>query len=250
MTSLLAAAALVAFAQESPVDTPVVVPTPTAVNAEVTAIDTLLGKGPTVAEGDVVTVLYKGWLPTTGVVFDESKDKPPFAFKVGGTDVVPGFGRAVIGMSMGGKRTAFIPAALGYGDNGADKIPPKSNLIMEIELLRIDREKAEPKIDIESQAPGTGPEAKAGDVVELHYTGTFLNGRKFDSSRDRNQTLSFELGAKRVIEGFDQGVIGMRAGGKRRVTIPYTMAYGAEGRPPIIPKFSTLVFEIELVRIR
>jgi FKBP-type peptidyl-prolyl cis-trans isomerase FkpA len=97
--------------------------------------------------------------------------------------------------------------------------------------------------------PGNGPVAKAGDRVSVHYTGTLTDGKKFDSSRDRNQPFQFSLGQGQVIKGWDQGVAGMRVGEKRKLTIPSAMAYGPSGRPPLIPPNATLVFEIELLAI-
>lgn len=95
---------------------------------------------------------------------------------------------------------------------------------------------------------GTGATAVAGDTVTVHYVGTLTNGTKFDSSYDRNQPYTFRLGAGQVIPGFDQGVAGMRVGGKRRLTIPPDLAYGSQGQGPIPPN-ATIVFEIDLVSI-
>jgi FKBP-type peptidyl-prolyl cis-trans isomerase len=97
---------------------------------------------------------------------------------------------------------------------------------------------------------GTGDEAKTGKTVSVHYTGTLTNGSKFDSSLDRGKPFEFQLGAGRVIKGWDQGVVGMKVGGKRKLTIPSDLAYGTRGFPPVIPPNSTLVFEIELLGVR
>ena len=97
---------------------------------------------------------------------------------------------------------------------------------------------------------GSGDEAKTGKTVSVHYTGTLTDGSKFDSSLDRGKPFEFELGAGRVIKGWDQGVAGMKVGGKRKLTIPSELAYGARGFPPVIPPNSTLVFEIELLGVR
>jgi FKBP-type peptidyl-prolyl cis-trans isomerase len=102
---------------------------------------------------------------------------------------------------------------------------------------------------IEDEVVGTGDEAKAGDTVEVNYVGTLEDGTQFDSSYKRNQTFKFELGAGEVIEGWDQGVAGMKEGGKRKLTIPASMAYGAAGIPGVIPGGATLIFEVELVEV-
>ena len=95
---------------------------------------------------------------------------------------------------------------------------------------------------------GTGATAVVGDTVTVHYVGTLTNGTKFDSSYDRNQPYPFRLGAGAVIAGFDQGVVGMRVGGKRRLTIPPHLGYGNQANQGI-PANSTLIFEIDLVSI-
>jgi FKBP-type peptidyl-prolyl cis-trans isomerase FkpA len=96
---------------------------------------------------------------------------------------------------------------------------------------------------------GTGPAAKEGDRVKVHYTGTLLDGTKFDSSLDRGEPFEFTLGRGEVIKGWDQGVVGMKKGGKRRLTIPSELAYGKRGMPPKIPQDATLKFEVELKEI-
>jgi len=102
----------------------------------------------------------------------------------------------------------------------------------------------------EDLADGSGPAAKAGDAVEVHYTGWLTDGTKFDSSVDRGQPFGFALGAGRVIKGWDEGVAGMKVGGKRKLHIPSALAYGNRGASGVIPPDAELVFEVELLRIR
>jgi FKBP-type peptidyl-prolyl cis-trans isomerase len=104
-------------------------------------------------------------------------------------------------------------------------------------------------LQIEDLKVGGGQEAKAGDQVVVHYVGTLTDGKKFDSSRDRGQGFGFKLGAGKVIKGWDRGVAGMKIGGLRKLTMPPDLAYGAGGFPPVIPPNSTLVFEVELLKI-
>jgi FKBP-type peptidyl-prolyl cis-trans isomerase FkpA len=109
-------------------------------------------------------------------------------------------------------------------------------------------EAAELKID--DIQVGTGAEAKAGDQVTVHYTGWLTNGKKFDSSKDRGDPFKFKLGAGMVIKGWDQGVAGMKIGGKRKLTIPPELGYGARGAGDVIPPNSTLIFEVELLGVK
>ncbi len=99
------------------------------------------------------------------------------------------------------------------------------------------------------QKVGTGSIAQAGQTVTVHYTGWLENGTKFDSSVDRGQPFSFPLGAGRVIKGWDEGVQGMKVGGKRKLTIPANLGYGARGAGGVIPPNATLIFDVELLGV-
>jgi FKBP-type peptidyl-prolyl cis-trans isomerase len=104
-------------------------------------------------------------------------------------------------------------------------------------------------LQMETLRAGQGAEAKAGDRVMVHYVGTLTDGKKFDSSRDRGQGFRFQLGRGEVIQGWDQGVAGMRIGELRKLTIPPQLGYGTRGFPPVIPPNATLVFEVELLAV-
>lgn len=109
-------------------------------------------------------------------------------------------------------------------------------------------------LQYDDTTPGTGAEAKAGDHVTVHYTGWLQNadgsaGKKFDSSRDRNDPFQFPLGAGHVIRGWDEGVQGMKVGGVRRLTIPAALGYGARGAGGVIPPNATLIFDVELLAV-
>ncbi len=105
------------------------------------------------------------------------------------------------------------------------------------------------KLETVDEVVGTGKEAKTGDTVKVHYTGTLMNGKKFDSSRDRGDAFEFTLGKGGVIKGWDQGVVGMKVGGKRKLTIPSDLGYGTAGSPPNIPGDAGLKFDVELMEV-
>ena len=113
----------------------------------------------------------------------------------------------------------------------------------------------EEELKIEDIKKGEGPEVKSGDHITVHYTGWLKNpngekGEKFDSSYDRDQAFEVAIDCGYVIKGWDIGILGMKEGGKRKLTIPYQLGYGKYGAEPSIPGFATLIFEIELLKIK
>ena len=106
------------------------------------------------------------------------------------------------------------------------------------------------ELQIEELVEGKGTEAKKGDTVTVHYTGWLTDGKKFDSSVDRNQPFEVKIGFGYVIKGWDEGIPGMKVGGKRKLTIPSELAYGRYGVDPDIPGDATLIFEVELLDVK
>jgi peptidylprolyl isomerase len=217
--------------------------------------DIHVGTGPAATNGEDLTMLYKGSL-TSGKVFDQNFDKAPFVFTLGSGQVIKGWDKGLVGMKVGGERKLTIPADLGYGARGAgEDIPPNATLVFDVKLLRIDKANETPKDQITILKPGHGKAAVIGSKVGVYYTGTFLNGVKFDSSYDHKQNgkpfeLPITIGEHKVVPGFEQGCIGLKVGEKRKVVIPYQLGYGENGRPPVIPGKSTLVFVLEGVSVQ
>ena len=105
------------------------------------------------------------------------------------------------------------------------------------------------KLVIDDVKVGDGAEVKNGDTIRVHYTGTLMNGKEFDSSRGKDKPFEFKVGGGSVIKGWDQGVLGMKVGGQRKLEIPSDLGYGDSGHPPKIPGGAGLKFDIELVEI-
>jgi FKBP-type peptidyl-prolyl cis-trans isomerase len=131
--------------------------------------------------------------------------------------------------------TLVLASTLGVGGSMAEN---KQEVITPSGLKYIDQE------------VGTGDVATAGKTASVHYTGWLESGKKFDSSVDRGQPFSFPLGAGRVIKGWDEGVQGMKVGGKRKLTIPSDLGYGSRGAGGVIPPNATLIFDVELLGVR
>ncbi len=229
--------------------------------------DTEVGSGKTAMAGQDVSVHYTGWLFVDGAKtskFDSSVDRgQPFGFELGAGRVIKGWDEGVAGMQIGGKRTLIIPAALGYGARGAGgAIPPGATLCFEVELLglaggpeaiELTLSSGANGLQFEDKVLGEGAEAKAGQRVTVHYTGWLfsagMRGKKFDSSKDRRDPFKFRLGGGEVIQGWDEGVAGMKVGGTRMLVLPPELGYGAHGAGGVIPPNATLLFEVELLAV-
>lgn len=223
--------------------------------------DMLVGPGKEAKTGDTLLIEYIGW------VYGADRSKPfdmsgnhevPFEFTLGKGDAIAGFDQGLVGMKIGGQRKLTIPANLAYGSKGAldGKIPPNSALVFEVELLDILTQLPElppttvKALKVEDKTIGTGAEAKAGKTLIVHYTGWLEDGTRFDSTRDSNRPIEFILGKGQVIAGWDQGLVGMKVGGTRKLTIPPNLGYGAEGASGYVPPNAALIFELELMEVK
>tara|TARA_Y100001970_G_scaffold80562_1_gene102297 strand:- start:1097 stop:2014 length:918 start_codon:yes stop_codon:yes gene_type:complete len=220
-----------------------------------------MGDGEKPNATDKVEVHYHGTLED-GTVFDSSVERgQTISFPL--NRVIKGWTEGVQLMPVGSKFKFIIPPELGYGDRGAGAvIPPNATLIFEVELFSIEK----PFIDTDFSLPaeekvldsglryldhvtGDGDAIEVGQEAIVHYSGYLADGTKFDSSHDRGQPFSFPLGQGRVIKGWDEGVVGMKKGGKRTLIIPPELGYGERGAGGVIPPNAMLMFEVELVDI-
>jgi peptidylprolyl isomerase len=224
------------------------------------------GQGLAPQAGDLVAVHYRGQLQD-GTEFDSSYQRgEPIRFALGQGRVIPGWEEGIALMNQGGKARLIIPPELAYGAQGAGEvIPPNATLIFEVELVSVEPgspaapTQVEPADYTETETGlryydlqvGDGATAEAGKTVTVHYTGWLENGQKFDSSIDRGEPFSLALGAGQVIPGWEEGVAGMRVGGRRQLVIPPELAYGQTGAGGgVIPPNATLTFEIELLDVQ
>jgi FK506-binding protein 9/10 len=193
------------------------------------------GTGDLVVEKDDTAVVeYKGTF-LDGTEFDSNWEQKgnPYPVLVGTGGVIKGWDEGLLGMKVGEHRKLEIPYAMAYGPNGdGGKIPPTADLVFEVRLLDLIKKGEESLYDILEDKPGSGPEVKQGDKVEIHYQAEYANGQEFDNSRKRGKTLTFVVGSSkppRVVMGLDDGVRGMKAGGKRTLRLPPALVFGPFG---------------------
>jgi peptidylprolyl isomerase len=227
--------------------------------------DILTGDGESAQNGDIVSNNFTLWVmgDPEHMFIGSSEDGQSISFELGkGDTVFPGWEEGNLGMKVGGKRLLVIPPELGLGETGAGDISPNAVLIMEITLLEISEPVMMTEVDgadytiTESGLKyydileGDGRLPETGQTVVVHYTGWLEDGTKFDSSLDRNQPFSFQIGAGMVIQGWDEGVASMKVGGKRQLVIPPDLGYGETGSGGTIPPGATLIFDVELLEIQ
>ncbi len=226
-------------------------------------VDTKVGTGPALAAGSIGVLEFTGWLGD-GKEFDSSKERPgEFCFLLGSPRSIAFFNEGLAGMKAGGTRRVRVAPAQGYGAAGRPPIiPPNSTLLFEVKMLDLRQSTTKPdtsKLKFKETpsglrwadlAAGAGDPVVEGSTASVHYSGFLEDGTKFDSSVDRCQPFDVKnIGRAPVIPGWNEGLVGMKAGGRRVLVIPPGLAYGSEGRPPVIPQNATLTFEIEVLSI-
>jgi len=240
--------------------------------------DDSLGTGQVVQQGDIVAMHYTAWIikDSTKIFDDWKKDparskyligisnvnEPPVKYKLGTGQFIRGCDEGIIGMRAGGKRTIIIPAKIAYGDRGFAFIPPNSSIKVVIELVSVIKPVAVKMWDIDTSdvkttasglryvivSKGSDKSPQNGDTVVVNYSAFLSDGKKFDSSVEREEPLIFKVGVGMVIKGWDEAITLMKKGGKARFIIPPALGYGEQPVGPIPPN-STLIFDIELVDI-
>lgn len=212
------------------------------------------GKGPDKAEkNDILMMSYRGTL-ADGKQFDANvgKDAVPFALILGRGDVIKGWDQGLVGMKVGEKRKLSIPPDLGYGPVGnPPDIPANADLFFEVTLLGLIKSTNEGVYEFEDLKAGSGPQIKVGDTVEVHYTATYTNGKQVDSTRERGSTVTLRVGATsgdRTVVGFDDGIRGMRPGGKRKLWIPPQLMFGPFGSQHVQGN-QIVVFDVDVISV-
>ncbi len=223
------------------------------------------GTGPSPAPGDKVKVHYSGYL-RDGKPFDSSVERgEPIGFQCGKGQVIAGWDEGLQLLQKGSKAKLIIPWQLAYGEAGRPPvIPAKADLIFDVELVDFTPHVTPVPYDTKGKqmvktasglqyyviTKGTGAQVQKGQTVTIHYTGYFSDGKIFDSSVERSEPITFQAGMGQMIKGFDEGLLLMHQGDKIRFVIPYSLAYGEAGRPPVIPAKADLTFDVELIGIK
>jgi len=209
--------------------------------------DVTIGEGEKAVVGKRVMMHATGTLED-GTIFDTSyTEAHPYIFTLGENKVIEGWERGLIGMREGGQRILTIPPRMAFGTESSEIIPVNATVIYEIELLEVDNPN---ELGIHILKEGEGDEVEIGDVLEVHYIGSFGDARIFDSSINRARPLTFTFGNGSVIQGWDLGLVGMKKGGQRRLVIPPSLAYGQAGsRDGAVPGNTTVIFFVELLEI-
>jgi peptidylprolyl isomerase len=232
----------------------------TASSLEYTITEKGTGKRP--HNGDKLMVNYTGRL-TNDSVFDSSLKRGPFSFKLGLGQVIKGWDEAFLLLQEGDKATIKFGPELGYGERVSGPIPANSTLIFDVELISVTESpkpwdvKGKDTVTLPSglkymvvQENKKGQKAEVGTKVVLNYSSYLIDGKPLDSSTERGQPITVKLGEKQIIDVLEQGIELMHKGEKFKFYIPYNLAYGEAGHPPLIPPKTDIIFDIELVDIQ
>ena len=242
-------------------------------------MDDSLGTGKEAKKDELVQMHFSAWIvkDSTNLFEDWTKDSTkaassigstrrtggPVKFVLGNNSFVNGMDEGIEGMKEGGYRTIIIPAKLAYaGRRMPPGISPDGRLKFQVELITAKEMTAVKRWDVDKTKfrtlkdglkyvvvkPGDGPAIDSGDVVTLHYSGYFENGKKFDSSVERGEPLVFPYKVQRLIKGFNEGIGMMKQGEKAEFIIPPDLAYGSQANSAI-PANSTLIFDIEILNV-
>tara|TARA_S200000501_G_scaffold339387_1_gene346957 strand:+ start:6557 stop:7474 length:918 start_codon:yes stop_codon:yes gene_type:complete len=223
--------------------------------------DIAIGTGTQAGVGDVLEVNYVGALLSDGTEFDASWNRSQtFFVPIGMGAVIPGWDQGIVGMREGGRRVLITPPDLAYGSSGAgSSIPPDATLVFVVDLVAVldlqppaipEPTEVGALLEVEDLVAGTGDPVESGDTVTVHYLGTLTDGTVFDASWRRGMPFTTTIGVGMVIPGWDQGIVGMREGGRRLLKIPSDLAYGERGSGAAIPPDTPLLFVVDLIRIQ
>jgi len=225
--------------------------------------DNVLGTGTQAASTNIVGIRYTYWLYSAsaadhkGTKIDSNVSSAvPFVSTLGASDNLKGLDQGLIGMKVGGQRTLIIPASLALGATGSTVVPPNAGLVFDVQLTDVQTLADAPAFGTVDTVVGTGATAATGATVNVKYsaylyssTATDHKGILVDTNITATTNYAFKLGAGQTIAGFDQGVNGMKAGGKRTITVPSTLAYGVNGYRST-PGNSGMVFTVELISVQ
>jgi peptidylprolyl isomerase len=225
--------------------------------------DSTLGTGTLASTTNIVGIRYTAWLYSASAadhkgtkIDDNLTSATPYVFTLGGGVVLKGLDQGVTGMKIGGQRTLIIPASLALGATGSTTVPPNSGMVFDVQLTDVQALAEAPAFGTVDTVVGTGATAATGATANVKYSAYLYSsvaadhkGILVDTNTTATTNFAFKLGAGQVIAGFDQGVTGMKVGGKRTVTMPSTLAYGSTGSGAI-PGNSGMVFTIELISIQ
>ena len=244
---------------------PLVTIPPSTPPTELLIEDLVVGSGSPVGVGDFLIMDYVGVSYSTGLQFDASWDRgSPFPFELGAGRVIQGWDQGIVGMSVGGRRSLTIPPELAYGENGSGSgsIGSNETLVFVVDLIAsVPANLEKPTVALTSESTtelktndiseGSGATVQPGNVVYIHYVGVSAStGEQFDSSWDRGRSefIGYISGTGNVIQGLDEGLLGMQVGGRRTVVIPPDLAYGENGAGDgLIAPNETLIFTVDLL---